>query len=107
MKRIIITALALFSVSFAVGCVGYTSFASAASRHCGSRFVQNSDAGVANVRATFVTCPDAVRFAFGLDLRPHSSLHGFRCHYTPAPYGLYHTDVRCTRGRQRISFEAY
>ncbi len=79
-----------------------------ASTYCGSRVIQpNTDWGVTDVRATHVACSDALRFAVRLDSVPHASLHGFRCHATPITQGLAGASVRCTRGRQRISFNAY
>ena len=99
MKRIILTLALALGLAFA----GTAS----ASTYCGSRFVPNTDWGVADVRATFVACPDALRFAFRLDTVSHASLHGFKCRYTPITQGLYGSYGRCSRGRQRISFAAY
>jgi hypothetical protein len=79
-----------------------------ASTYCGSRVIQpNTDWGVTDVRATHVACSDALRFAARWDSTLHPSLHGFRCHATPITHGLAGASVRCTRGRQRISFNAY
>lgn len=99
MKRIITLIIIALGLMFA----GTAS----ASTYCGGRSVPNTDQGVANVRATFVACPDAVRFAFRLDTVSHANLHGFRCHFTPITHGLAGSYGRCSRGRQRISFEAY
>jgi hypothetical protein len=100
MKRLI----ALSIIGLGLALAGTAS----ASTYCGGRVIKpNTDWGVGNVRVTHVACSDALRFAVRWDGTFHPSLHGFRCHVTPITYGLAGSSVRCTRGRQRISFNAY